>query len=396
MNQLRRDLLNNPRIYQDVLDTVGAGMSPCIMVSHRHNAIYGTEDFHRSMAGACAHGRQVAGCTRSSKRIGGADGDSRPSDEWMRDAASRTRGSNVYKCFAKTVVLQLDQMRKMRLLKKDQEIDLAIDMHLIPRYDKSYGAELVRSKAKDGTHVFERYITIQSTVQNLRLVLGVLNMPSLEDTADFVRKIIGSARDVGACIGMAMLDREFFTADVMGTLGDMGIKYLIPCKNTDTVVDAIAEFATGRRGRVSKSVIVGGDGREVSYTMTITERKKRKKRKDDDELLPHEKYIGFVTNVPDVDPDSYGNRWGIETGYRMIENTRAKTHSKNPMARLLCFVYSVAVFNAWVMANATLMHVTGIYPTDPPITQQDLRDMLLLLIVFGYKEPPEPPPPVLP
>ncbi len=120
MNQLRRDLLNNPRIYQDVLDTVGAGMSPCIMVSHRHNAIYGTEDFHRSMAGACAHGRQVAGCTRSSKRIGGADGDSRPSDEWMRDAASRTRGSDVYKCFAKTVVLQLDQMRKMRLLKKDQ------------------------------------------------------------------------------------------------------------------------------------------------------------------------------------------------------------------------------------------------------------------------------------
>ena len=183
----------------------------------------------------------------------------------------------------------------------------------------------------------------------------------------------------------------------MGTLGDMGIKYLVPCKNTDTVVDAIAEFAMGRRDCVSESVIVGGDGREVSYTMTITERKKKKKKKDDDdELLPHEKYIGFATNVPDVDPDSYGNRWGIETGYRMIENTRAKTHSKNPAARLLCFVYSVAIFNAWVMTNATLMYSIGIYPADPLITQQDLRDMMLLLIVFGYKEPPEPPPPVLP
>ncbi len=48
------------------------------------------------------------------------------------------------------------------------------------------------------------------------------------------------------------------------------------------------------------------------------------------------------------------------------------------------------------MTNATLMYSIGIYPADPLITQQDLRDMMLLLIVFGYKEPPEPPPPVLP
>ena len=48
------------------------------------------------------------------------------------------------------------------------------------------------------------------------------------------------------------------------------------------------------------------------------------------------------------------------------------------------------------MANATLMHRIGIYSADPLITQQDLRDMILLLIVFGYKEPPVPPPPVLP
>ena len=102
-------MLNNPRIYQGVLDTVGIGMSPCIVVSRRYNAIYGTEDFHSSMAGACAHGRQVAGCARSSKRIGSADGDLRPSDEWMRDVASRTRGSDVYKCFAGTVSLQLGQ-----------------------------------------------------------------------------------------------------------------------------------------------------------------------------------------------------------------------------------------------------------------------------------------------
>ncbi len=193
-----------------------------------------------------------------------------------------------------------------------------------------------------------------------------------------------------------MLDREFFTVGVMGALGYMDIKYMVPCRNMDSVVDAIAEFAADKRSRVSEFTITGGGGMEVPYTMIITERKKKKKGKDDGELPPLERCIGFATNTPDVDPDWYGNRWGIETGYRMIEDTRAKTHSKNPIARLLCFVYSVTVFNAWVMANATLMHRIGIYSADPLITQQDLRDMILLLIVFGYKEPPEPPPPVLP
>ena len=42
--------------------------------------------------------------------------------------------------------------------------------------------------------------------------------------------------------------------------------------------------------------------------------------------------------------------------------------------------------------------LSTVFPEVPEnlITQQDLRDMILLLIVFGYKEPPEPPPPVLP
>ncbi|MCE2614775.1 MAG: hypothetical protein LVO36_02600, partial [Nitrosopumilus sp. (ex Thoosa mismalolli)] len=65
MNQLRRDMLNNPRIYQDGLDAVGKCMSTCIMASHRHNAICNTEDFHKAMTSACAHGSQMAGCATS-------------------------------------------------------------------------------------------------------------------------------------------------------------------------------------------------------------------------------------------------------------------------------------------------------------------------------------------
>ena len=392
-NQLRRSMLNNPYIYQDILDAVETGMSPCIRTSNRHNALYDAKDFNRCMVNACAHGRQVAGCTRSAKKIN-ADRNSNPSEEWMRSMASKTDADHANKCFTNTVSMMLDQLCEMKLIKKYQKLDVAIDMHLIPRYDKKYGEELVRSKAKSGTHVFERYITLQCIVQNRRLVLGIRTMPALENTSDFVRKIVDSAQQAGASIGTVMMDREFFASSVMRTLEDADMKYVVPCKNTDIVVDAIAEFATKKRNRISKLEITGTGG-TVSYTIIITERTKIKEKKNGDELLPHEQYIGFATNMPGADPDQYARRWGIETGYRMIEKARAKTHSKNPDARLLCFMYSVLVFNAWVMANAVLRYITRIHSKEPMIPQQDLMDLLLLLTVFDYSRPPEPPPRVL-
>ncbi len=126
------------------------------------------------------------------------------------------------------------------MITRGQKLDAAIDMHLIPRYDKKYGGELVRSRKKGGTHVFERYITIQCIAEHCCLVLGVLQMPALEDTARFVRKIIHSARRTGADLGVVMPGREFFSAAAISELDAAGVRCIIPCKNTDVVVATIS------------------------------------------------------------------------------------------------------------------------------------------------------------
>lgn len=370
-------------------------MAQYVHVSGRHNAVYDAGDFNRAMVHACAQNGQISGCAESSRSMPADGQHSRsPSDQWLLKVAGNSSASEILDGFCGTVRSHLRKLYEMGLLKQGQALDVAVDMHLIPRYDKSYGAELVRSKAKDGTYVFERYITVQCIVAGGRLVLGVMHMPALEDLADFVRKIVCSARRTGAKVGTVMMDREFFAASVIAALDDMGVKYLIPCKNTDTVVFALAEFAAGRRDVTSGSVVEGAAG-TAPYTMVITERKKCRKDKKDGILLPHEMYIGFATNVPGVDADSYARRWGIETGYRMIENARARTHSKNPAVRLLCFAYSAAFLNAWVMANAVLRYITGIHAKDPPITQQHLKNLVLRYGVFDYRVLPEPPPAAL-
>jgi len=186
-DHLRRDMLSNPRIYQDVLETVNAGMAPRIGMSGRRNAVYAADDFSRCMVRGAVHNGQMAGCTASERDIRNTRRPI-PTDEWMRSTAAKSESGDILDSFAATV-----------------------------------------------------------------------------------------------------------------------------------------------------------------------SRHSKKKRKG--KLPAHEKYIGFATNRPDMDPDGYARRWGIKTGCRAMQDARA--HSRSPAVRLLCFAYSVAMFNAWVMANAVLSYITG-------------------------------------
>ena len=104
---------------------------------------------------------------------------------------------------------------------------------------------------------------------------------------------------------------------------------------------------------MSRSAI-GGVRCKAEYTMVITERKRKK-----DGLLPHGEHTCFATDVPGTGVDEYSRRWGIETGYRMAWKAGAKTHSKDPVVRLLCFAYPAAFLNAWVMTNAVVACIAG-------------------------------------
>ncbi len=49
---------------------------------------------------------------------------------------------------------------------------------------------------------------------------------------------------------------------------------------------------------------------DTSCTETRKVERKGKRNGDDRQDLPEEKYIGFATNIPKVDLDLYGDRWG--------------------------------------------------------------------------------------
>ena len=324
----------------------------------------------------------------SAQKLGGVDSNIfTPSDTWHNNALRSVSISNVLMWFENTVAEQLAILEKMNIF-PIYGLTLAIDIHLIPRYDRIRGDELIKSRSKDGTKYFEGYITIQCVNKNAHLVLGVLPTQSKKNIHLAVDDIVQICLKLGVKIELLLLDREFFTAGTISLLNQLDIGYLMPCRNTKGVVDALDEFHGFERSGISECRITSKE-ETATYTMIIARRTRTMEKISD---LPKGKYIGFATNRPDVDLKKYLHRWVIETGYSMIESIRPKTRSRNPGARLVCFLYAVLLFAAWVMINALVAFNNQIYKDCHHVTVTTIK----ILIQHAKPTQPKKPPDILP
>ncbi len=358
----------------------------------RSNSPYTVKDLIECMMQASIRNGSVAGLLDA--RRAASTGRRSPTGEWFRKLVSKLKPEKVIEMFVKSATAQLDEMRRMGRI-PEGGLEIAIDMHNISRFDKKHGDELIKAKPKNGTYRFEAYITIQCITKGRRLVLAALPVYALHSAAEYVPKIVEMCTNAGVSIRRAMLDREFFSVEAINHLNRLGVPYIIPCVNTPGVVEALRDYSAGRRNRVSRMMLEGNNG-EAPYIMTIVRRKKKRRRNKNSDV-PEEKFIGFATNARGVNVEAYSRRWGIETGYRMIGTMRARTRSKNPAARMFCFVWSVLVFNAWVMANAE--NAIACRKRGSSITVEAFK----LLMGWGIEmdgirpePPPEPPPAMLP
>ena len=81
----------------------------------------------------------------------------------------------------------------------------------------------------------------------------------------------------------------------------------------------------------------------------------------------------------------------------MVENAKAKSLGSNRPARLFCFLYSLTLFNAWVLINAHLASFLELRGGVLPVTQLYMKIATLVAIYRNITIQPEPPPdPVAP
>ena len=363
----------------------------CIRFSDRYNAVYDPEIFHEMMIKAVMAGSNLASvvnAARKSRMATSARNPHMPTAEWFRQRTKDAEVDLVAGCIGTVISGQVASIKAAGRFPKRPVV--AIDKHLIPRYDKKWRNKLVRSKRKGGTNVFETYITAQCVNAGSRLNLAVLNMTQHSLNAVFVRKIVEHVMDVGANPGLFLLDREFYSTDVIRTLDSMGVRYLIPGVNTGSVKKALAHHASTGSKKVSKMSISTPEKVSASYYGVIVPRERTsKKKREKKDLNPEEKFIAFATNAPWLDVEKYAMCWGIETGYRMIENIRAKTSSTGVAPRMIYFAYALLLYNMWVCANVELAQSR--WNSEPVIAQITFLETLMRTM-FKFRPEPEPPP----
>ncbi len=356
INIMDREIKNNLSIRSQIMGDLDKHIAGVVHIPSGPNAPYTMADFNCGMIRAVALDASVGGCTTARRAattlmetwITGMT----PSDEWYRRRLAAVTLEAVEGVFAMMVLDNMTTLRQLGVLPHDG-LTVAVDCHPIPRYDRIKDDHLTISRYKNGTKYFERYITIHCVNDGLRLALGCLRVPAGASVPKMVRSLIDQCMKDGIVIKLCLFDREFFTVRTISALDEMNIPYLMPCRNSHGVVETLNRFDQGGLPKNAIPCILKGADGTATYNMVVTARRKRDPGRSESKA-PEDRFIGFATNLPWVDVIIYAVRWGIESAYAQIEAMRAKTRSRNPGARLFCFIYSLMIFNAWVMAKILL------------------------------------------
>jgi hypothetical protein len=225
---------------------------------------------------------------------------------------------------------------------------IAVDFH-----DREFYGEPNRqtrgSKQKNGTNTFYAYATASIVQDGCRLVIAQLPYGPLDDKEKVVKRLLDACQKL-VHIDVALFDRGFFCEKVISLLEARRLKYVMPAVRNQRVkkIELLVKRFPSTMNYVMKNqplrlVFVQVKGKLGLETLV------------------------FCTNLRcwrQKLTEYYAKRWGIETGYRCVEDFSAKTCSTHAVVRLFLFYFAVALYNAWVMTNAETKqrsHVTGIF-----------------------------------
>jgi putative transposase len=234
--------------------------------------------------------------------------------------------------------------KRRRLLPRKKKVDLAIDCTDLPYYGDPNDQGVVGGKPKKSTKWFFRFATVCIVEKGYRFPLGVIPVDQLRtsDLPGVVTELLEMAsRHVS--VRTLLMDRGFHSVKLFKKLRELGVRWLMPARNSKRVKEGIKELEESARqgGPKSKRISLKGQGGEVQVTLMVEWNKKKSK------------WLGYLSdrwrNVK-----RYRKRWGIETQYRVVNQSRGWTTSKSWVVRVMLYGFGVLVNGVWELYRRLL------------------------------------------
>lgn len=306
-----------------------------------------------------------------------------PSDQTIRNAlaASLPEIPELERRLTRALCSKLPKslVRKTRMI----AIDLVlVPYHGLPARDKN---EIYRSKPKSGTTHFHAYATLIVLHKGHRYTLGLTRVERGEAMKVVVQRLLGIVRRRGVRIKFLLLDKGFFSAEVLSYLKRGGYGFIVPAAvrgrkpkppKKPTGLRALVKKEDGyyrhtliaSAGRKRRSVDLAICVATKQYTHRKTGRRRKKK------LLYA---VWKVRLTPDDIRETYRKRFGIETSYRQMNEARIRTSTRSPRERLLFVGIALVLRNVWVWLHFKL--AKGKWSEEPQLFLELLRFREMLL-----------------
>ncbi len=218
--------------------------------------------------------------------------------------------------------------------------DVYIDITEEDFYGKVKGLWLHPWTGEKGVKAHFKFIVCSVRYRNKKFPIAAVMLPLGAIIADSLALLLESCKRVGLSIRTAMLDRGFYSADVLRELKEQGVFYLVFAKRCALFNNMLAS--------TKKSVI-------VEHELVLNKNKTKQKIQTNIALVKN--VLGydwtFATNL-DISGYEivrrYRMRWNIETDFRVQDEARIKSKSKRAEVRLFYFMVSCLLLFVW---NAT-------------------------------------------
>jgi len=346
----------------------------CLLSSFQMQGYYTARDIALVVIQACSRSVSINQTCKDMMRC--------PAQSTVRHHLSKLRMREMERSVNEILPKWAVKLLPKRLLK------VAVDLVCVPYHGKpdSSEAELKNGPARDGTTWFHVYASAYVILYGKRYTLALRYARRNEPLTRVLGCLLGRLDEIGVRVGCLCLDRGFYTIDVVSYLKRRKMPFVMPV------------ISRGKKGgtralldkkKVKKSCTMeytmrnAAKHKEVSFFVHVVRiYLKSRYGKHGTECYGYVVYPVDVVSLRRVF-DEYRKRFGIESSYRLMNSSRARTASRDPRRRLLFVAVSFILINAWIYVKWESLSV----PTRGPHARRVIDELLpyqtVLMLVYN-------------
>jgi len=239
--------------------------------------------------------------------------------------------------------------------------EIAVDFHDEPYYGRDAPDDgdkwVCRGEARAGTTRFYRCATAYLMLHDVRLTLAVVFVKPTLDKVAILKRLLSALRAARIRIKCLYADKGFCCIPVLRFLVLWRFPAIIalPIRGKQAGSRALCR---GPKSYWTKYTLQSAEHGKLSVPVAVvrTYQRRRSGRRQLRWLL----YVVLGVGGPLVQVRvRYRRRFGIETGYRLMEQVRARTTSPNPALRFLLMGVALLIVNMWIRLHWLFLRLPG-------------------------------------